>query len=90
MTNLQDMFDESNKSQFIKRIHSEETRARLSRSNSKPKSAETRAKISAAQKIRCASPEARAKMSAAQKGKILSDEHRAKISAALKGRRAAE
>jgi len=49
-------------------------------------SAETRAKIGAAQKGRTLSAEARAKLSAANKGKKLSAEHRAKLSAAQKGK----
>jgi hypothetical protein len=50
-------------------------------------SEEARAKISAANKGRKATPEARAKISAAHKGKKRTAEHRAKISAAQKGKK---
>ena len=58
-----------------------------------PRSAEHRAKLSAAAKSRKYSPETRAAMSAARKGRPLgppSPEHRAKISAAAKGRKWSE
>lgn len=50
----------------------------------KPRSEETKAKISAAHKGKITSEEAKAKLSAAHKGKKLSEEHRANISAAQK------
>lgn len=50
------------------------------------RSPETRAKMSAAQKLRYRSPEARAKLSASQKGRYFSQETRAKMSAAKKGK----
>ena len=53
----------------------------------RPKSAETRAKISAAHKGKRHSAETRAKISAAHKGKPLSAEHRAKMSEAQRRRR---
>ena len=71
---------------------SEETRAKLSASNTgKKHTSETRAKISASNKGennpnygKHRSPETKAKISAAEKGKHLSEETRAKISAARK------
>lgn len=71
---------------------SEETRAKLSVSNTgKKHTSETRAKISASNKGennpnygKHRSPETKAKISAAEKGKHLSEETRAKISAARK------
>lgn len=68
-------------------VHSHQARANMSAwQKGKPKSAETRAKISAANKNRVHSYQARAKMSVVSKGKPKSAETRAKISAANKGR----
>jgi hypothetical protein len=70
------------------RVCSPETRAKMSASNvGKKRTAETRARISAAQKGRVHSAERRAKNSAANKGKKLTEEHKARISAAQKGKR---
>lgn len=67
-------------------VHSPETRAKMSKAK-KNMSAETRAKISAAVKLRPPrSAETRAKLSASQKGKVILPETRAKMSAGQKGR----
>jgi hypothetical protein len=50
------------------------------------RSAETKAKLSAAQKGRIFSDEHKAKLSASGKGRTLSDKHKAKLSAVQKGR----
>jgi hypothetical protein len=67
------------------RIRSAETRAKMSAA-SKNKSAEARAKISAANKGRIRSAETRAKIGAASKNRTHTAETRAKISAAQKRR----
>ena len=70
MTTLQDMFNESHNSKFVKKICS----------------LETRAKLSAANKGKTASDETRAKMSASSKGKTKtwSDEARLRVSNAAR------
>lgn len=70
---------------------SEETRRKMSINTTRRNighvvSAETRAKIGAANRGKCRSAEALAKMSEAQKGKKLSEETRKKISEAHKGK----
>ena len=71
-------------------VFTDDVRAKMSAAKrGKPKSAETKAKLSAAQKgIKRGSPsaETKAKLSAAHKGKTLSAETKAKMSAAQKGK----
>lgn len=80
---------ESNKANWDRREITPEIRARMAeigrKGKGKPKSAETRARMSAAQKGRTFTDESLAKMSAAHKGFTHTDEARRKIGAAAKG-----
>ena len=69
------------------RVHSEETKAKMSASNKgKVLTEETKARMSASQKGKVHLEEAKAKMSSSHKGKVLTEETKAKMSTAQKGR----